>query len=65
MFPQPPKLVRRITCPICQCLAGLDYKPAGDGQLVPTMFDCPQCGNSATVDLPGQLRSVTKIEAGS
>lgn len=61
----PPKLVRRFTCPTCRGIAGLDYTPARDGQLVPTMFECPHCGNGCTVDLPGQLRHVSKAEAGA
>jgi hypothetical protein len=40
----------------------LEYKPGRDGDLVPTLFDCPNCGNGYTVDLPGQLRSVSRIE---
>ena len=62
-FPPPPapKLARRFTCPRCHAEIALEYEPDWDGQIVPSMFECPTCDYSSSAELPGRLRSVTLI----
>ena len=60
--PSTPTLTRQFACPSCAQALALEYRPAADRVPVSTMFDCPGCGDSCLLDLPGPLRQVRMRE---
>jgi hypothetical protein len=53
-----PTLTRAFACPSCTQALVLEYRPAADGVPISTLFDCPGCGESCLLDLPGPLRKI-------
>ena len=53
-----PTLTRAFACPSCRQTLALEYRPAADRVPIPTLFDCPGCGESCLIDLPGPLRNI-------
>jgi transcription elongation factor Elf1 len=53
-----PPLTHAFACPFCTQALSLEYRPATDHLPVTTHFDCPGCGKSCQIDLPGPLRKV-------
>ena len=53
-----PTVRHAFACPFCAQTLSLEYRPAADHSPISALFDCPGCGKSCQLDLPGALRKV-------